>query len=220
MRPPRLVLLALFACFALSCGDDDDGGIAAPVGLEVQFMSPDLIQIGWADATGGAAEGFRIYRNGGTGFQEIDTTTETVYLDLTVSSGQTYTYYVVAYVGTAESGHSTHVTVPAADPAVTLLVPDGGEGWSVGATEDIEWDTNCPYFDAVIRLSVDGGSTFPHTIVPRWAPKGSPYAWKVGYDMDDALVISGNEPDCVIEIEHYDGGVPNDASDALFTIAP
>jgi hypothetical protein len=50
-------------------------------------------------------------------------------------------------------------------PFVTMTAPKAGTNWGYGTTQTVTWNTNLPQTERVtIRLSVDGGSTYPYTI--------------------------------------------------------
>lgn len=69
----------------------------------------------------GGAEGFRLYRADGQGFQLVATVAGTVrtWTDQDAKQGQ-YSYFVTAFSGAAESGPSNVVTISLPPPA-----PDG-----------------------------------------------------------------------------------------------
>jgi hypothetical protein len=50
-------------------------------------------------------------------------------------------------------------------PFVTMTAPKTGTNWAYGTSQTVMWNTNLPQTERVtIRLSVDGGNTYPYTI--------------------------------------------------------
>ena len=175
-------------------------------------------------------DGYRIYRSeDGTNFTEIGTQAFEMYIDTTVSQGTLYYYRVTAYNATDESNPSNTVTVTPDDYYVNILTPNTGPTLTIGSMYDITWDTNMPGFDAVIKLSITGGSPFPYDIQMSWYPNTSPYAWKVGYqNLEDnpqnppnwQQIIASMENQCLIYIEDYVDPSVNDTCDVVFTVTP
>jgi hypothetical protein len=198
--------------------DPNSKPIAAPYDLQVLKMSTTGIQLSWFDKSGG--DGARVFRSDGSGFVEVAAVQGTSFLDDTVVAGTTYEYYVVAYLGTTESAPSNAVTVAAEDPYVTITSPNGGETLTLGRIWNVTWDTNCPYFDARIMFSTEGGQTWT-VVLSSWAPNVSPYPWPVGLDSQGAQIVTQEVSGCLLHIEHYETSeVITDESDGGFSIKP
>lgn len=203
--------------------------IAAPSDLQVEAFSPDQISLSWVDNSDNE-NGFRIYRSDdGSNFSVVDTNVLPSFTDFGVTGGVTYSYRVTAYNSTDESAPSNTISVTPEEYYVDILTPDGGETLTIGEMYDISWTSNMPNYDAVIMLSTDGGSTFPHVLRYNWNPNSSPYPWKVGYvnTEDDnsqppvwEQVIFGEQTECVIYIEEYNKDSVCDLSEGMFTISP
>ena len=221
----RMILaLAVSAPLIVGCG----GGGPAPSNLEVQAFSTTSVSLAWTANTTDF-DGYRIYRStDGSTFTEIGTQPIEIYADNTVSEGTLYYYRVSVYKGAEELGFSNTVSVTPADYYVDLLLPNGAENLTVGSMYNISWDTNVPGFDAVVKVSLDNGSSW-EDILWSWAPKTSPFPWQVGYGwvnvgtpMDPVYewqqIVASTEADCLIYIEDYNDPGVNDTSDAVFTI--
>lgn len=229
MRVLRCVIaLASAAVLSAGCG----GGappIAAPSDLHVNAFSPDYISISWVDNSDNE-DGFTIYRSeDGGDFTVLDTNVIPSFTDFAVTGGITYYYRVTAYNSTDESAPTNTVSVTPEAYYVDILTPDGGETLIIGEMYDISWESNMPGFDAVIMLSIDGGSTFPYVLRYNWDPNASPYPWKVGYrnTEDDNYkppmweqIIFDEQTDGVIYIEEYNNDSLCDVSEYSFTITP
>jgi agmatine/peptidylarginine deiminase len=88
---------------------------------------------------------------------------------------------IITYAGAM---HCIVMHVPAhepnPEPVVSLIVPNGGETWTVGETYDIRWSA---YDDVAVTgidlfLSTDGGATYPYTIGTD-LPNTGTLAWEV-----------------------------------------
>ncbi|MBN1808576.1 MAG: hypothetical protein JW909_05875 [Planctomycetes bacterium] len=224
-------LFAVIFFFSGCGGSDGPDPLGAPSDLFATPVESGWIQLSWTDNST-IEDGFHIYRDGGSGFVLHDTVGPDFfgYSDMTdVVDGEFYTYYVVAFSGADESPHSNEVTVEAGEPYVTVLTPGDGETLTLGEMYDISWVTNVPDFDAAIWMSTDAGVTWPpqHQIQYSWAPKGSPYAWKVGYKNteEDPMkppvweqVVFATGTEFKIFIKHYVAVGAQDWSEGTFTI--
>ncbi len=63
-------------------------------------------------------------------------------------------------------------------PAITVSAPNGGENWSIGTTQNIQWTSSNVSGDVKIELSTNGGSTFP-TILFASTPNDNAESWIV-----------------------------------------
>jgi hypothetical protein len=92
--------------------------------------------------------------------------------------------------------------------SLTLLTPNGGEGWRLGTTQRIEWSASGLGGDFRIELSRDGGTTYEFIAV---TSSGSNFDWTVsGLPTTEARIRVTNVHDGVDGL--------SDASDADFTI--
>jgi len=90
---------------------------------------------------------------------------------------------------------------------LTVQIPNGGEVWIVGETEEITW-TDVNVYDVKIELSDDNGTSWS-TIVES-TPNTGAYSWVV------ESTDSSNQ--CLIRITNVDDGLVVDESDDVFTI--
>eukprot|EP01095_Lingulamoeba_sp_RSL-Kostka_P013539 TRINITY_DN5640_c0_g1_i1.p1 TRINITY_DN5640_c0_g1~~TRINITY_DN5640_c0_g1_i1.p1 ORF type:complete len:579 (+),score=151.43 TRINITY_DN5640_c0_g1_i1:37-1773(+) len=81
--------------------------IGAPTNLQVVNVTETSVSLSWDSVS--QATGYNVYRGGVLVNQQP--TTSTNYIDTTVQSGTTYTYYVVSLYNNGESQPSTSVTV-------------------------------------------------------------------------------------------------------------
>ncbi|MGD9402068.1 MAG: C25 family cysteine peptidase [bacterium] len=98
------------------------------------------------------------------------------------------------------------------DPSVTVTSPNGGEVWDIGTVHSITWTAtdNIGVTSIDIRLSTDGGATFPTVIATGEASDGS-YPW---------TVPSSPTTQARVKVLAHDaaGNSGEDMSDANFTI--
>ena len=112
---------------------------------------------------------------------------------------------------------SERLTTTAPDttpPQVTVVRPNGGEVFYVGAQDTIKWiATDNVGVDTVsIYYSVDGGGTYPYTVATG-EPNDSTYVWTIPSTLSDS---------CKVKVVAYDvfSNEGSDTSDSRFTIAP
>jgi hypothetical protein len=89
-----------------------------------------------------------------------------------------------------------------------ITAPNGGEVWVVGESRDITWTTNGSIANVKLEYSVDGGTTYPNTIISSTTNTGS-YSWTVPDEIGTTLrvkITDVNDPDAT------------DTSDANFKI--
>ena len=125
---------------------------------------------------------------------------------------------VIAYDRDGNQGSDTSdnnftITPDWVPPQVTVVRPNGGEGFYIGSQDSIRWvATDNHRVDSVsIYYSVDGGGTFPYTIATG-EPNDSLYVW---------LVPDTPSQSCVVKVEAYDPtpeSAGEDVSDAVFRI--
>jgi len=94
-------------------------GFPAPSDLSATGLSDSEIQLTWTDNTG-YETGFKIERDGGSGFLEIGMVSANVteYTDVGLSSGESYGYRVAAITANNTSDYSSTATATATTPLV------------------------------------------------------------------------------------------------------
>ncbi|MBI5647295.1 MAG: carboxypeptidase regulatory-like domain-containing protein [Ignavibacteriae bacterium] len=88
--------------------------------------------------------------------------------------------------------------LPAAATLV-LTVPNGGENWTIGSTQNITW-VSAGLGTVTIELSRDGGASFGETVVSNTAAAAGSYPWTVtGPETQNARVRirSGSSPELI-----------------------
>jgi hypothetical protein len=105
------------------------------------------------------------------------------------------------------------VAVSPVDPYAEILYPNGGETFETGVTDTIRWVAfdDLEVDSVSIMISLDGGLTFPYTIV-RGEANDSAFAWTPD--------IPGSQT-CRMKVVAYDndGNTAEDLSDADFAVA-
>ncbi|MDD5466079.1 MAG: hypothetical protein PHP73_07075 [Candidatus Omnitrophica bacterium] len=72
--------------------------------------------------------------------------------------------------------------------AFTLSSPNGGEVWIVGETRNISWTTLGSIANVKLEYSIDGGSTYPNSIVLTTPNTGS-YSWTIPDNIGTTLRV-------------------------------
>ncbi|MDD5466038.1 MAG: hypothetical protein PHP73_06860 [Candidatus Omnitrophica bacterium] len=72
--------------------------------------------------------------------------------------------------------------------AFTLTSPNGGEVWVVGETRNISWNTLGSIANVKLEYSIDGGSTYPNSIVLTTPNTGS-YSWTIPDNIGTTLRV-------------------------------
>ena len=146
---------------------------------------------------------------GATPAQGWDKVGGTIIIEANPGPGAAYT---VKGSGFVDTYYSSGVAPDITPPQVTLVEPSGGEVFYVGSGDTIRWvATDNAGIDSVnLYYSIDGGSTFPYTIVTR-QQNDSVYAWTVPDTPSDS---------CVVKIVAYDTSrnSAQDFSDSPFSI--
>jgi hypothetical protein len=62
-------------------------------------------------------------------------------------------------------------------PSITVIVPNGGENWTVGSNHDITWSSTGPVGNLNIEYSTNGGSTWSTIASGTWS--SGAYPWTV-----------------------------------------
>ncbi len=100
------------------------------------------------------------------------------------------------------------ITAPPPPPSITLTSPNGGESWTVGAEEQLQWSSANLTGDVKLEYSTDGFAT-PHTIVASTANDGI-HPWTIP-----------NDPSTNVLVRVSSSVTPtiSDTNDSAFTIA-
>ena len=91
-------------------------------------------------------------------------------------------------------------------PLITIVNPNGGEAWTVGATERIEWTSNLVN-NVKIEYSTNTGSNW--TIVTSSAPSTGSYDW---------VIPNAPSAQCMVKITDAANNSISDVSNGLFMI--
>jgi len=141
--------LGLALAFAFGCSSDDGGGVAPaipnpdpPAGIATKANSTSSVSIGWSTVSG--ATGYYIYRSTSIvgPYEQIGTSTSTLYKDDGLSDGTTYYYKIAGYNGEGIGSQSSYIvatTLPVAPTGVTAIASSSNSitiSWSAvkGAT--------------------------------------------------------------------------------------
>ncbi len=95
----------------------------------------------------------------------------------------------------------------AAAPSITVTSPNGGENWTGGSTQNIQWSTTGSVGNVKIEYSSDNGGSW--TTVAASESNDGDYSWTVPN-------ISSSQ--CLVRVGETDGE-PIDTSNAVFTIS-
>jgi len=96
-----------------------------------------------------------------------------------------------------------------APQVITVTSPNGGETWQAGSSHNITWTSSCFSGNVKLEYSTNAGSSWI-TIIASTSNSGT-YSWSVP-----------NTPstNSLVRVSDADDGVPNDMSNAVFTISP
>jgi exosome complex RNA-binding protein Rrp42 (RNase PH superfamily) len=97
--------------------------------------------------------------------------------------------------------------VPASNPTITVISPNGGESWDIGTAHNISWRSTGTVNKVKIEYSPDKGSTWRQIVIS--TPNDGGFSWQVPAQPSET---------CLVRISETDGE-PADISDAVFTIA-
>jgi hypothetical protein len=99
------------------------------------------------------------------------------------------------------------------DPVATVLSPDGGEKWPIGATRTIAWEAtdNVGVDEVILQVSYNGGTDFDETLATGLAASGT-WNWSIPLTPSSAVVIKAIARDGV-------GNEGEDVSNLAFTIS-
>lgn len=92
---------------------------------------------------------------------------------------------------------------------LTLTVPNGGEVWEAGTSQDIKWNGS-GLVDVKLEYSTNNGLTW--NVITERTPSDGYFNW--------AQVPASASTNCRIRVSDADDGAPYDISNSTFTIAP
>jgi len=204
---------------ALSCGQVFPASVAAVGEIDaytITVSGGDNIVLTLTKTSGGLDPSLELYNSSGTrvAYQYTPSGNETV-ITQTLSTGGTYTVFASDY-GNDETGSYTLKFQKNNNSCteVSLLLPNGGESILARSTYTIHWSCTSPsgVTSQEIKLSTDGGMSFPTSIVTGLAGDVRAYNWNVPSE------LSTNQGR--IRVIATDGSMANafDDSDADFTI--
>ncbi len=124
-------------------------------------------------------------------------------IDVWVSPGEnnnnpTYKFY---YLGAITMSYEREAALPA---NITLVSPNGGEGWLAGSTQTVSWTSQNLTDDVVVSYSIDNGANWvPITTVP-------------GSQQSIEWILPGTPSNhCLVKLA---SGATTDVSESVFTI--
>lgn len=91
-------------------------------------------------------------------------------------------------------------------PKITVVAPNGGEVWSVGSTQQIEWNATGSIDSVQIDFSADDGLQW--TLIAAQPNQGS-YDWRVPNTLSD---------NCLVRVTSLSSAAAEDVSDGVFSI--
>ena len=164
--------------------------LTAPNGTE-QWTVGTIQTVSWT-RTGSIANAKLEYStNGGTTYPNI-------IIGSTPAAGLTYSWTIPDSVSTtcklriSDAADATVLDVSDANFAIrggfALTVPNGGEIWTVGASQNITWTTTGSVANVMLEYSSNGGTTYPNTIVAS-TPNAGTYGWTVPDTISTTLKV-------------------------------
>jgi YD repeat-containing protein len=201
------------------CGQVLQGTLSAVGKIDVYTFTVtggDNVVLTLTKTSGGLDPSLELYNSSGTkvAYQYTPSGNEAV-ITQTLSTGGTYTVFAFDY-GNDETGTYTLKFQKNNNSCteVSLLTPNGGESIMARSTYTINWSCTSPsgVTSQEIKLSTDGGTSFPTSIVTGLAGDVRTYNWNVPSE------LSTNQGR--IRIIVTDGSMANvsDDSDADFTV--
>ncbi len=97
----------------------------------------------------------------------------TTFSDGNVTTGTTYFYVTTAVYAQGESGPSNEASAQISGPSIIVTVPAAGATWNVGATQNVAWTSSNVTGNVNLKLSTDGGATFPISLASNTANDGA-----------------------------------------------
>lgn len=110
---------------------------------------------------------------------------------------------------------TTPTPTPPAAPTVTVLAPSAGAYWQIGDTFSIAWEATGQGVTITIQYSVDGGQSWPVTVVQDTGNTGL-YEWTIPFDEG---LISETAVIRVIATDEF-GASAMDTSDSFYCAPP
>jgi hypothetical protein len=184
--------------------------VSAPDGGEVWYIgSSESIQ--WSSANLGGNVKIELSRNGGATFSEVlfASTANDGNEAWTVTGPITGLARIkVSSVSDPTIADTSNANFSIAQPGITVTAPNGGETWTIGTSQTIQW-TSVGVSGAVkIELSTNGGATFPTTLVAGTANDGA----------EDWVVSGPVTTQARIRVSSVDSPTVQDVSDANFSV--
>ncbi len=176
----------------------------APTNLTANAPDSTRVNLAWNASTDNVAvTGYRVFRNS----VQIITTTLTSYTDTSVSSGQTYSYYVTAYdvAGNTSAASNTASTyVPTAADTTPPSTPTNLQGSAPDSTRVyLSWNASTDnvgvYAYQVYRGGLYIGLSFTNTYTDSTVSAGANYTYTVrAYDAANNFSAYSNNATVVV----------------------
>ncbi|MFN0157179.1 MAG: S8 family serine peptidase [Bacteroidota bacterium] len=98
----------------------------------------------------------------------------------TVTSPVTATARIkISSVTTPAVADTSNANFSIVQPSITVVTPNGGQVWSIGVSQTIQWSSSNVTGNVKIDLSRDGGATFPEVLFASTSNDGS-QSWTTG----------------------------------------
>ncbi|MGD2092317.1 MAG: SBBP repeat-containing protein, partial [Candidatus Aminicenantes bacterium] len=202
-------------------GDWEITQTIAPTGLSTSEETHNSVKVSWTPIQyqGDSGE-YRVYytTTSGSDYTLAGNTADKTVDNYTVTALEANTtyYFVVETVtnqhfnnqNTVTSEYSIEISTTTLEtPTLTISVPNGGQSWEAATSQSITWNSTGNITDVKIEYSTDNGSSWSTVIAS--TPNNGSYDWTVP-----------NTPSttCLVKIADI-GGLAEDTSDAVFTIA-
>jgi hypothetical protein len=104
-------------------------------------------------------------------------------------------------------GLSANVFTIAPQPAIKIVKPDGGEFWTTGSTQNIQWQAT---YLSKVKIEYTTNSGFSWTTIVDSTPSTGSYLWTIP-NLNSSL--------CKVKVSNYLTGLPFSVSDSNFTIS-
>ncbi len=197
---------------------------AAPQGFTA-FAGDNFVLLNWAPNNEPDLSHYFLYRNTFPGIPQTEAfriariNPANSYNDASVTNGTTY-WYCVSAVDTSNNESPCSIVLMVTpvldivDPVVTVLSPNGGEVIDNGSPTLLQWTSsdNIGVLAQEIRLSTDGGNTYPTVIATGLPGAQQSYTWNVPSN------LASTTARIKVIATDASGNSGEDASDANFTI--
>jgi hypothetical protein len=100
------------------------------------------------------------------------------------------------------------------EPPVRVVAPNGGEGYAVGQTLTVRWESSDANAYYVVQVSMDDGLSW-HSITAEGGVSGGSFEWTIPDQVDG---VSTTSSQCRIKLYDYAKQSNTDVSDAAFGI--